>query len=791
MTRESIGLSALGVNRDTHESCKTGYPLRKILQVEYAGSVLIEHAPLLFGRDGTPGLVAFDLAEGGRAIRLYRRSSAGTVTELAPFSPFMLLADRELVKDAPGLLAVEALEGSGALRWRARFGSWADALTARDRCRDLSGQPSNMPGAPYLFLGDAVHQYLLHAGRTSFGGLVFADLRRLALDIEVMTSKGHEFPSAARPGDRIIAVALADTTGFRHVVRGDRLDERALLEECSRLVRERDPDVIEGHNIFRFDLEYLEARARMLRVTLGWGRGGESLRGRVARLSIAERTIGYRRYEVAGRHIIDTWILAQLHDAGTRDLPGFGLKDLARHFGVAAPDRTYVDASLITQEFREAPERLMAYAADDAVETLAIGSILAPPYFAQAQTVPFDYQSCTLRGAAAKIDALVLREYLARGHAVPLPGPVGPVGGGYTAICQEGVARPVLHVDVTSLYPSLMLARSIAPASDALGVFRELLQHLREFRVRAKRLAREASEPAERAHLGALQQSFKILINAFYGYLAFSGGHWNDFDAADRVTAEGRSVVLAVLAALEALGAIPVEADTDGVYFVPPKGHTQSDDDALLERIASGLPDGIQLELDGRFAAMFSYKMKTYALLDELGRLRLKGSAFRSRGLEPFQRQIIGEIVRCLVLERRGEVRAIIDRWLGDFAAHRVELRAFARTETLQESLELYREKVRAGARSPSAAYELASSSGRAVQPGDQVSYYVAGRGASVVVNEYAKLASLWDPARPDENVEYYQAKVREIWDRFRAFAEFDGLRPPAPEEPSAQLSLF
>jgi hypothetical protein len=46
-------------------------------------------------------------------------------------------------------------------------------------------------------------------------------------------------------------------------------------------------------------------------------------------------------------------------------------------------------------------------------------------------------------------------------------------------------------------------------------------------------------------------------------------------------------------------------------------------------------------------------------------------------------------------------------------------------------------------------------------------------------------------PARPDENVEYYQAKGREIWDRFRAFAEFDGLRPPAPEEPSAQLSLF
>src|SRR5215831_2070190 len=55
VTRGSIGPLALGVNPGTHESCKTGYPLRKILQVEYADSVLIEHAPLLFGRDSMPG----------------------------------------------------------------------------------------------------------------------------------------------------------------------------------------------------------------------------------------------------------------------------------------------------------------------------------------------------------------------------------------------------------------------------------------------------------------------------------------------------------------------------------------------------------------------------------------------------------------------------------------------------------------------------------------------------------------------------------------------------------------
>ena len=184
--------------------------------------------------------------------------------------------------------------------------------------------------------------------------------------------------------------------------------------------------------------------------------------------------------------------------------------------------------------------------------------------------------------------------------------------------------------------------------------------------------------------------------------------------------------------------------------------------------------------------------MKTYALLDERGRLLLKGSAFRSRGIEPFQRQLIEELVRALLLGRRDEARKIVDQRLEDFASHRVPLKLFARTETLQESVEGYREKVTAGQRPISAAYELALASGRAVQPGDQVSYYVVGRTAGVAVNEYARLASEWDPARPDENVEYYQAKVREIWERFRAFTEFDGLRPfvedPTPE---SQLSLF
>ena len=54
------------------------------------------------------------------------------------------------------------------------------------------------------------------------------------------------------------------------------------------------------------------------------------------------------------------------------------------------------------------------------------------------------------------------------------------------------MARRVLHCDVTSLYPSIMLVYDYLPQKDELGIFAGLLRDLRRFRVKAKELARDA-----------------------------------------------------------------------------------------------------------------------------------------------------------------------------------------------------------------------------------------------------------------------------------------------------------
>jgi DNA polymerase elongation subunit (family B) len=728
---------------------------------------------ILFGHDATPRLLAFEPAGDGHVRVFARAADGGTTAHVREFRPFLLVASTDLLAGWSGGHDVESLHGDGLYRFLVLFHSWGDALKARAHLQALAGKAQAAPDAPFFFLNDPIQQYLMRTGQTHFLELSFADLRRMQLDIETYCTAGYEFPSAARPDDRITAIALCDSTGWEHVISGQTLSELDMLRELVRIVRERDPDVIEGHNLFRFDLEYIEARARRHKVPLKLGRGGEVLQGHASRMQVAERAITYRKYEIVGRHIIDTWILAQHYDVTARELEGYGLKEIARHFGLAAPDRTYIPPEKVSSYFDTDPDALFRYALDDVREVRAIGAVLSQSYFVQAQIFPFSYQNVTLRGNATKIDALLMREYLRQGRAIPAPDPPREVLGGHTEIALQGVARRVLHCDVTSLYPSIMLTFSCFPQRDSLGVYPALLRDLRAFRVEAKRLARSAETEESRAYYEALQTTFKILINSFYGYLGFPLGHFNDYAAANQVTAKGRELIQAVMAWLRARGAAVIEVDTDGLYFVAPEDvRSPQDEERLLADLTAILPEGIALELDGRYQAMFSYKMKNYALLDDAGRLTITGSGLRSRGLELFQREWMEEMFLHLLKGEPQKIRELTRRYAAAFEEHTFDVRAFMKTETLQDSLDTYREKIKASRRNPAAAYELALRSERAYQPGDQVSYYVAGTSRRVKVHEAAKLASQWDPQNPDENVDYYKAKLVELEDKFRPFFE-------------------
>jgi DNA polymerase, archaea type len=745
---------------------------------------------VLFGHDGTPGLIAFEI-EGTDKVKIFRREDGKTASDTVPFRPFMLLADDGALKGWRGEAEVEKLAGPGDFNTLALFPNLNQLEQAKFHIQKKPGKAPSASDAPYWHFSDPLQQFLLLSGKTHFLGMTFRDLNRLQLNVETYCQPGFEFSNAAREPDRITAIALSDSTGWERLISGKEFDEAEMLRQLVQEIQRHDPDVIEGHNLFRFDLEYIEARAKKHKVELNFGRNGAHLSSYSSRMQVAERTITYRKYQIFGRHIIDTWMLAQHYDVATRELETISLKEIARHCGVARADGPAIAADRTSWYFDHDPDTLFRDALDDVREIRALSELLATSHFVQSQIFPYSYQNIPLRGNATKIDALFLREYLHQRHAVPRPDESREVAGGYTHLEYQGTARRVLHCDVTSLYPSIMLVYNYLPRKDELGIFSGLLHDLRLFRVKAKEKGRDAHDEESKLYFNALQSTFKILINSFYGYLGFQMGHFNDFEAANQVTAKGRELIQSAVAWLTEKGARIIEVDTDGIYFIAPETvNSPAEEESLIASLREILPKGIDLELDGRYPAMFSYKMKNYALLDENGQLLIKGSGLRSRGLELFQRDWLEEMLALLLKGEKERVSDLYQRYLDDLEHHRRDVTWLTKIETLQDSLESYQNKVRAKKRNAAAPYELALKSQRRYQPGDQISYYVTGTKAKVKISENCKIATQWDPKNPDENVEHYKAKLKDLYEKFKPWIQSEN-QPGEKDELDSEPELL
>src|ERR1051325_1083473 len=708
-----------------------------------------EKNALLFGVDPTPRIVAVELGETGTVCVHRREADGSTVTDVEPFHPFVW-ADSDVVDLG---IETEKLRGDLKYGWLITVDSWKELIALRNGLKNA--------GRDFFAFTDPIQHYLTATGRTLFKDLAFEELKRM--QIEVLSAE------RSSDSDHIMSIALSDNTGWEELIVTDsnkeEESERNSLRRLTALIKERDPDVIEGHDLFRVHLPLLVARAKKLKTKLDWGRSGGFLRSRPSRLQIAEKTIDYPKFTIDGRHFVDTFLLAQFYDVGMRSLAGFERADVARHFELCDNEElSALTGKELERAYQSDSETFKRRALCGVRETRALSNLLSASYFIQAQIFPYNYQDVIVRGNATRINALFLREYFRQRHSIPeLPMPRG-FEGGYTDIFFTGVARNVWHCDVASLYPSIMLQFDCFPITSELQIFRHLLTDLRNFRLEAKARMRAERDPAKQHHLQALQNTFKILLNSFYGYLGFAQGHFADFDAAARVTQIGRDLLKKMIDWLNACGAQVIEVDTDGIYFVPREKMAIEN---LQKGLAQELPAGIDVEIDEQFEAMLSYKAKNYALLTKDGDVVIRGGALKSRGLEKFQRVFLEQMIKMIMQGKPEAIADLRNEFDGKIRNRQWKIDMLMKTDTLQDSLEKYRAKIAGSARNRGAAYELALASGRNYRPGDQISYYIKTTPKKVPAYQAAKLASEFDPENRDENIDYYVAKLDDLVKKF------------------------
>ena len=657
-------------------------------------------------------------AEAGKnCAEIFIRESSGDITRSSfPFLPWVL-AEKKISQ--PGIVNVVELTDTAPLKYRMEFES-PEAYDA------LLPELKKMPGV--YTVRDLNSQFFMISGIRLFSGMDFNELHRMQFQVTANDDK-----------TAVEAIEVTDNRGFcaRFDIAGYH-SEAAVLSAFNETIVKCDPDLLEGFNIFRDDLPFLEKRAKKLKFTFSCGRDGSSFVSRKSRFTVAEKQISCNRYSLYGRHLADICHLLLFYDAVHRDFETFELPYIKDYFHIP-PEYG------ICQSVRE------------------LSSLLLPASFYKCCTLPLNLQDSILRGSGSALDLLFIAEYLRAGHAVPYPETSRAFAGALTGAGAPGVYHKVRHCDVRSLYPSLLLFLDQAPVRDELGIFLKLLRQLREFRLKAKDRAKQC-RGQERQRFDALQNTFKILINSFYGYLGFAQGSFNDFTLVEKVTATGRQILAELAEKLNSLGAGILEMDTDGIYFTMPENAAADFND----KISSVLPPGIELEFDAEYPAMFCYKAKNYALLNADNTISVSGAALKSRALEGFQRRFIKAVLQAKLTDAPEILENCYQELKKAISERTVSLAELAKSEVLSDSPENYKRKQSSPGARRSAPYELALASDRTFRAGDRVEFYVTGNKAKLPVVGNSKLLSDADPASRDENTAYYLAKLDELYKQFK-----------------------
>ena len=769
----------------------------------------------LWGWDRTPGIVSVYAEADGRAL-VWRRDPVSGVLhrEEEMFRPWVLLASLvdlqhlgarlrpEGNAPSPGGVSYRELEGTGGLRYlvRAEDGR-ALSRAVLQGARSRLGRPvSHLRelGAESVLALPPEEQYLVATGRTYFKSLSFAAVRRLQFDLE---TTGLDPESS-----RIFLVALRDPDGKEETLEvageGDNAEAELLMQLCER-IRELDPDVIENHNLHGFDLPFLVQRARRLGVTLLLARNGEpGLQRRPASRGAAlaqgaeqQRADAMRRsrYTMPGRELIDSLDAVRRHDFSARDLPGHGLKAVARHLGLASEDREYVPGARVHQVFLDDPERVRRYAKDDVREAAGVARLLGGAAFALAQMVPRRYERLADAGAATGVlDPLLVRAYLRSNAALPAhqPGDGTEHQGAALHLFACGVARRIVKADVASLYPSLMRQYRIGPKRDRLGALLALVDRLVEQRLTAKARARTAAPGSdERFTQEAISAAMKLVVNSAYGYLGAVGlTRFADVHAANEVTRRGREALGLLCRELAQRGVQLLEADTDGVYFEVPDDLTEADERRIVAEVAALLPPLVKLEFEGRYAAMLSHEPKNYALKPYSGPLVLRGVAFRSSRAEPFGEAFLRRAIDCLL---NGDLLGVRAAYVDTAAAIRNRaLSTFAMSARVRLS-KTPNQYLATRNQRRELTYEALLENGRDDwTPGERVRVYRATRGRAGLLStpDADDGGPEVDGAPRDYDIDYYLRLLRETF----AARLARGLHPDdfaaicaAPEQPS------
>ena len=425
-----------------------------------------------------------------------------------------------------------------------------------------------------------------------------APLRIMSFDIECYSRTGA-FPDAKNSDDVVFQIGMTvknfgseapairrclclketsgpDVLSFR--------TERELLEAFGAFLKETDPDIITGWNIFGFDLEYLYTRALRHGVEPLWGRRTDVVSELVIK-HLSSSALGsneLRMVPMVGRYVFDLFQDVKRE----HKLESYSLNNVSKHF--LKEQKFDMPVKEIFGRYAEGdPDRLgevAAYCLQDTALPLALMDKLCQIQnqieMAKACWVPLAFLS--ERGQQIKVFSQMAKKARELGFLIPTfraqknQGPDEKYEGATVLEAQTGAYyTPITALDFASLYPSIMCAENLCYSTlvtpggrwdnlpgvtyQTFGQFRfalsgadgkpvpsllpVILTDLKAYRKKAKKdMAAAEGTPMESVYNGK-QLAYKISMNSIYGFTGASKGMLPCVAIASTVTMRGRQMI--------------------------------------------------------------------------------------------------------------------------------------------------------------------------------------------------------------------------------------------------------
>lgn len=511
------------------------------------------------------------------------------------------------------------------------------------------------------------------------------NIRRLALDIEVLSSVQNRVPDPEESLDPIVAISLVDSEGLERVflLRRNGMPESTsqsntarveYFEEESELIKETyrillEYPIVLTFNGDNFDLSYLYHRG----LNLGFQK--ESIPIVLgARECLTKYGIHLDLYKFFFNRSIQIYAFGAKYTDVSLNGVAEGLLDEGKEeLGSSIGDMSY--------------DVLAAYCLKDSQLTLRLTTfdedLVMKLIIVLARITRLPLEDLVRQGVSGWIKSMMYFEHRRLNYLIPRSEDILATKGqvASTAIIKgkkykgaivvnpvPGVHFTVSVLDFASLYPSIIKIHNLSyetilcPHPECRtnvlpgvphwvckiksGVSSQIIGSLREVRVHwYKRKAKDKSlSSVERNLYGVVQLTLKVLLNASYGVMGAEAFSLYCPPLAEAVTAVGRDAIEKTVEKAKSLRIEVVYGDTDSIFLEAP---TLAQIDELTRWSENELH--LELEVDKNYRyAVFSNLKKNYLGVYPDGSVDIKGMTGKKRHMPPFLKQAFKEMTDIL-----------------------------------------------------------------------------------------------------------------------------------------------